>query len=298
MIHSSSSKFLSGASTSRLSTAQSTRQAALSRTVSSKSGRFSTDDNTEASGEPEEDEPDEETQIDEEIQKRFDLIHTNIFSKIHFESALKVSNQYRHNLEHNGPTFCYSEVNPQSFLKLLVCLVDFDVEFRENANFVDIGCGVGKTLVVAALLNQFKRIIGIELVPSLFRKTQDTVKRFITNYRTPMDQSDIELWQGDGTFMDWSFVTLAYVQATNFDRSMMERISAIADRMEVGSVIMVVNNRLTNETHFDIVGITEVEYVYDKMTVFLYKRNSVAEIKSVEKVKARLTSILDRQYVI
>lgn len=185
--------------------------------------------------------------VSEELQKRYQLVDENIFCHYHPQTAVDISNSYRWIFEkennHNSSTFCYNEVFPFAFLQLLIRLEDYGIEFGEEPHFVDLGSGVGKTLVVASLLNKFKRVIGIEIVPGLFRKGQDIVKKFNSYYRTPMDQSDIELWLGDGTNMDWSFASLVYIQATNFDEIMMNRISEMADRLAPGSVVILINNR-------------------------------------------------------
>jgi SAM-dependent methyltransferase len=211
--------------------------------ISSKSTSLVEDDDEDSQHE------DETTQatVSDELQKRYQLVDENIFCHYHPQIAVNISNSFRETLDkelnNSSTTFCYNEVYPYAFLQFLVRLGDYGIEFCEEPHFVDVGSGVGKTLVIASLLNKFKRVIGIELVPGLYRKSQDIIKKFNAYYRTPMDQSDIELWFGDGTFMDWSFVSLAYIQATNFDEQMMIRISAMADRLAPGSVVILINNR-------------------------------------------------------
>ncbi len=195
----------------------------------------------------EEEEGQTQATVSEELQKRYNLVNENIFAHHHPQHAINISNNYRWGCEMETTmdfsTLCYNEVNPFAFLQLLIRLEDYGIEFGEEPHFVDVGCGCGKTLVVASLLNKFKRVIGIEIVPGLYRKCQDVVKKFNSYYRTPMDQSDIELWFGDGANMDWSFVSLAYIQATNFDEGMMHRISLMADRLSAGSIVILINNR-------------------------------------------------------
>jgi hypothetical protein len=201
----------------------------------------------DVSEEEEEEDAKSAAEISDELEKRFHLVDENIFKHFHPQISLDISNSFRTGLEkqkiRKANTFCYSEVHPYAFLKLLVSLEDYNVEFGEDAHFIDIGSGTGKTLVVVSLLNKFKRVVGIELVPGLHKRAQDVVKRFNTNYRTPIDQSDIELLNVDALNIDWSFASLVYIQATMFDEDMMKQICVKANSLASGAVLIVINNR-------------------------------------------------------
>jgi hypothetical protein len=177
------------------------------------------------------------------VLQRFLLVQKEIFSLIKLESSVSLSNQFRYNHDWTDSTLCYNEVDSSSFLFLLSSLKDFDIGFNENAVFVDVGCGIGKTLVIVAILNTFSRIIGIEICDGLCKKSVESVRAFTMNYRSPLDQSDIEVIEGDGTFIDWSFADLVFICATSFSVEMMERITKMANKMNSGSVLILINRR-------------------------------------------------------
>lgn len=177
------------------------------------------------------------------VLQRFLLVEKEIFSSITLESSVSLSNQFRYSHDWTDSTLCYDEVDSSSFLYLLSSLKDFDIGFNENSVFIDVGCGIGKTLVIVAIMNTFSRVLGIEICDGLYKKSVETVRAFIMNYRSPLDQSDIEVIEGDGTFIDWSFADLVYIRATSFSYEMMERITNLASKMNSGSVLILINRR-------------------------------------------------------
>lgn len=177
------------------------------------------------------------------VLQRFVLVEKEVFSTTPMEMAVSLSNQFRYAHDWTDSTLCYDEVESISFLKLLCSLKDFDIGFNENSVFVDVGCGIGKTLVIVAIMNTFSRVIGIEICDGLYRKSVEIARSFTMNYRSPLDQTDIEVLEGDGTFIDWSFADLVYIRATSFSVEMMERINKIANNMNSGSVLILINRR-------------------------------------------------------
>jgi len=67
------------------------------------------------------------------------------------------------------------------------------VEMREGEDvFVDMGCGMGRVLVLAAQY-RFQKIIGVEVSAELARQA----RRNIANCRIPLACRNIEIWTGD-----------------------------------------------------------------------------------------------------
>lgn len=178
------------------------------------------------------------------VKIRLERLQESIFTKLWSDQASSSSLSYSASLnEEARSTVLYSEVDTLAFLSLIESLKDFDLGFSEDAVFVDLGCGPGKTLIIIGLLNVFKRAIGIEIVEPLYRQALDTIKTFTKNYRTPVDLTDIEVLCGDGAFYDWNFASLIYMQATCFNEQMMDRITLQAGKLKPGSVIIIINNR-------------------------------------------------------
>lgn len=187
---------------------------------------------------------DEDGKEIELLKGKLRTVCEDIFSAEAHSETVKISiSSTSHCKAEEAATLRYAEVDAESFLDLIRGLKDFDVGFQEDACFVDVGCGPAKTLVTMSLLNIFKRAIGVEINTSLARRAYDSVKKYNKSYRSPVDVTEMEIVTGDGTYYDWSFASLVYIQATCFSEEMMIRLTDIADKMKPGAVLIVVNNR-------------------------------------------------------
>lgn len=250
---------------------------------------------------------------------RLETIQESIFTEFWSGQASSTSQSYSASLDEKvRSTVLYSEVDSLAFLSLIENLKDFDIGFPEDAIFVDLGAGPGKTLIMIGLLNVFKRAIGIEIVEPLYRQALDTIKAFTKNYRTPVDLTDMEVLCGDGTFYDWSFASLVYMQATCFNEEMMDRITFLAGKLKPGSVLIIINNRfffslhnvfkrvwtcqviacfrLLKEANFDLVGILSVKYSFGNATAFVYRKSGIGDYQDAVRIKENLDSILQLRY--
>jgi SAM-dependent methyltransferase len=190
-------------------------------------------------------EEDEEA-VDEEInlEDKFKLIERDMFTDKFFQETLLISNKFINaHRSDQSPSLSYTEVSFFSFLSLILSLKGMNIGFEENATFVDVGCGPGKTLVVVSLMNIFKRAVGIDIMEGMLKKAQDTINYFTRKFRSPVDLTEIEVLLGDGTHYNWSFANLVFIQATCFNEAMMLRINNIANKMRVGTVLILVTNR-------------------------------------------------------
>lgn len=180
-------------------------------------------------------------------QERLLLLEEQLLHRYTVQDGIQWSRTERAQLKLGRPadadTLVYSEVLLPSFVELIHSLKEHDISFPDNAVFVDVGSGLGKLLIAVSMLKQFKRAIGIELLSSLHRKAVELQALFAKNFRNPLDQCEVELMHGDGTYVNWSYANLVLIHATNFDGDMMKRITDIAQKMLLDSVLMVINNR-------------------------------------------------------
>ena len=120
--------------------------------------------------------------------------------------------------------------------------------------FVDVGAGVGKALIIAAVCHEWDECVGLEILPDLAAAG----KMLCTRYREVIRKSDsasatklsdtsmcrIDLAHIDATRVDWSTATCVFINATCFTSSLMERLSSIADRMAAGTWAITITRKL------------------------------------------------------
>jgi len=122
--------------------------------------------------------------------------------------------------------------------------------------FYDLGSGLGKAVILAFLLHDFSKLVGIELLEALHRhnphgfslashnpalRSQDLAKSaddLILKYRDQVhvtlpegsapasrEHERMSLIEGDFLEMDWSDADVVYANATRFDEPLMAAIS-------------------------------------------------------------------------
>lgn len=175
---------------------------------------------------------------------RLEAVRKDIFHELFYTETIRANKEFIKTHDRSiSSTLQYAEVDAESFLTLIQSLKDFDIGFTEDAVFIDVGCGPGKTLVIMAIMNVFQRAIGVDINPFMTKLTGEVIKKYNRSWRSPVDLTEMEVVTGDGTFYDWSIAQLVYIQATCFNEDMMQRITTMADKMKPSSILILVNNR-------------------------------------------------------
>ena len=149
-----------------------------------------------------------------------------------------------------------------------------------GGRFVDVGAGLGKTLVAAAVCHNWDECVGLEILPDLVASG----KMLCTRYKEIMSNAvghgaaaaaaiRLEIVAADATGVDWSTADCVFINAMCFHAKLLERISAIADRMEAGTWAITVTRRLPsaewailNQQTFTIAsGGSGTYYIHRKM---------------------------------
>lgn len=190
-------------------------------------------------------------------------------------------------------TFSYGEI-PFSSVEALFLIVQRVVAQRKrrvgvtvpsangiedpfSGEFVDLGSGTGKMLAAAALLGNFKRCVGIELVPALHEEAVNL-----------MGDSDTCVWKdairpslcpvragctkmhplcGDLTRIDWtrpdstggtkdSQVSFVYACSTMFTPNLMQAIAARAGSLARGAIVVTLTKPLFTDDQLPELKVT------------------------------------------
>lgn len=120
----------------------------------------------------------------------------------------------------NEFTFIYGEMPFYTFAAILETC-----ELESGGVFMDLGSGTGKVVCAAALLHDFERCIGIELLPSLYQCSCEVQQR--------LHDERVQFKQEDYFDTDISQATVVYLNATGlFDdqwQAMQEKLLCLPD---------------------------------------------------------------------
>ena len=122
----------------------------------------------------------------------------------------------------NDSSLVYGEIDFVSFAEIFATIKS-RYNFPQDGMFYDLGSGVGKAVIAAALLHPFQECIGIEKLGSL----HDAAVRLKDQYSALSLPTKVSFYNTDIFEYDWSDASFLFANSTCFDFEMMARIGNI-----------------------------------------------------------------------
>ncbi|DAZ96595.1 TPA: hypothetical protein N0F65_000161 [Lagenidium giganteum] len=204
-------------------------------------------------------------------------LHRDLF-KDHPEVAVKkVSRLEREAKELPNRSLVYGEIPFESVAEIFTLMrTNFGALLERGGNFYDIGSGCGKVTIAAALLHDFSKCCGIEVIPdrtSIALQILD-VWRYQSIDKLPSQKADIDIGfvKGDASKMDmWKDATLVFCNSTCFSDSLLQAISNAADSLREGCYFVTVTKPLVS-TRWKTVLEQKFQMSWGKATVIIQKK--------------------------
>ncbi|MFA6037722.1 MAG: hypothetical protein WC748_06370 [Legionellales bacterium] len=134
--------------------------------------------------------------------------------------------------------YIYGEINYKSFIKLLD-----QCEINKESIFYDLGSGVGKAVVCAALLYDFKKTCGIEQLELLHNSAISIQQSELLKNKT------IHFIQADLLTSDWSEANIIFINASAFIADFWQNILEKLKQLKPGTQIIIISKLLPSD-HF------------------------------------------------
>jgi hypothetical protein len=195
--------------------------------------------------------------------KILDKLYQNI-------NGMEISLTDRQRLKTDDPSFTYGEA---TFPSIAVSLAI--AEPKAGEVFYDLGAGAGKAVFCSALLNDWKKCRGIELLPALYECTQTLLTQLKqmpeAQQYFPNSLENIEFIQNDIMKADFSDADIVYMNATTFAPDMWETLTRKLEALKSGTRIIVLTKRL-NKEKFELIQETSLPMSWGMNSVMIYKR--------------------------
>lgn len=171
----------------------------------------------------------------QELYKPFDIL------------AHKRSAEQRDLEFHGNKSLVFGQIDPKGFSELLSF-----IKPSCGQTFVDLGSGIGKAVLLAALLYPTLRCIGVERLSSLVDLSHEVYEKglrqfaFLQNTQTSFfcdDLFDFDLSQAD----------LIWVSATCFDEELMYRLHIKLEEVKLGTKLMCLSKGI-DSPHWQLIG--------------------------------------------
>ncbi|KAG3172615.1 hypothetical protein PI124_g1791 [Phytophthora idaei] len=177
--------------------------------------------------------------------------HAELFAEFPEFEVKKVSRLEREKKELANRSLVYGEIPFETVDAIFQLMrTQFGVLLDKGGNFYDIGSGCGKVVMAAALLHDFSKCCGIEVLDGLHSVALKVLDRwrFEMLDSLPATKVDVDVGfvKGDAVKRPdiWRDATLVFCNSTCFSDSLIQAISTEADQLAVGSYFVTVTKPL------------------------------------------------------
>lgn len=199
-----------------------------------------------------------------EIEQQ-DALFDEVFSKFTYNDSCSASKLDRKNFT-SHMSLTYGEISSMKPLRCMLDLIRQRGGLPAGGRFYDLGSGIGRPVVAAAILHNFDECTGIEILPSLHAIAEKAKDHFLelrpecpTSLRVVCG-SMFNTSCSSGTAVDWTDGDVVYANSTCYDDDMVAELSALGAGMRPGSHFITLSRtlqpsdgfRLLDERRFDM----------------------------------------------
>jgi hypothetical protein len=178
-----------------------------------------------------------------------------IFEKFAYKTSCDTSLAERKTIQKHI-SLTYGEISSiHPLKKMFECISVHGGFSKSGGKFYDLGSGIGRPVVAAAVLHNFDRCVGIEILSGL-HKIAEKVKMEYGSI-CPNSPTVLDFICGsilDANVVDWTDGDVVYANSTCFDDSMMSELSTLGSRLRVGAYFITLSTPLKESDGFVVIN--------------------------------------------
>lgn len=199
----------------------------------------------------------------------------------------------------------YGEVKFESLASALSCHCDM----KSKNIFYDVGSGSGRGVFCAALCHDFKKLVGLEIVPGLNTAAQRQLEHYKTVVLPKLTEEaktegknltpqEIEFKCEDFRKVDWSEADVVWANSTCFGTDLMAHLSRYSEKMDINTYFITLTQKLQSK-HWELINGGELMPMsWGSATIYVWKKikppnkeigDPAAELAAAEKEKEKET---------
>mmetsp|Transcript_44512 Transcript_44512/g.71540 ORF Transcript_44512/g.71540 Transcript_44512/m.71540 type:complete len:281 (-) Transcript_44512:473-1315(-) len=169
---------------------------------------------------------------------RLGSVAKKIFAKHTTASSRMASLKERNILGLTHHNFYYTEVGFSCMAEIFWGIIP---RMPRNGVFYELGSGSGRPLVAAALLHQFEKCVGIEILQDLVHISRQVIGHFVPENRDKeiskyVNENTVRVINTDFKEIKWAEeADVVFVNCSSFDDKLRKYIGSTAEKMKPGS---------------------------------------------------------------
>jgi len=161
----------------------------------------------------------------------------------------KASSKERDEKEMSASTLVYGEIRFDPYAVTIEKIKKWYGGLQQPGGiYYDIGSGTGKPTFAAALLHDFDKAYGVEILEGLHKISVSLLERWNKAIRPQLSEAkqktDIKFICGDAIAYDFSDADLCFANSTCFDSKLMQQLAQAAQKMKKGSFFITFTKEL------------------------------------------------------
>jgi len=212
--------------------------------------------------------------IDGAVVDRLDRQWAALFTDCSTSVAKSLSQAEKKDKNLTGLSLVYGEVLFTSLARVILKYVPL----KPNMIFYDVGSGSGRGVFLAALLHNFKRCSGIEILHSLYSASTEVLKKYESDFapksadgKAAKDAVEVTLSHSDFRLKDFSDADLIFANSTCFDEQLMNDLARCCENLRAGAVVITLTKGL-NSTHFQVLESKQYPMSWGMATAITQKK--------------------------
>lgn len=181
-----------------------------------------------------------------------------------------LSSAARAKLHLSSTEYVYGEILPETFQIILE-----KAHVADNELFYDLGSGVGKAVLWAALSFPFKKAVGIELIEDIHQASKAVLKNYQEQVRPllPLEKQsqEVDFIQADFCEVDLSNADVLFIHATCFTDDTMNRLVRHLTSLKPGARVITATKHISSPA-FELIHSKFYRMGWGEANIYIYKR--------------------------
>eukprot|EP00954_Amorphochlora_amoebiformis_P008442 655626-Amorphochlora_amoeboformis.AAC.1 len=185
------------------------------------------------------------------LDRKHSTFFIPLFAFIPYEVSIgkKASSKERDEKQLGASTLVYGEIRFEPYGITIEKIKKWYGGLKKSGGvFYDIGSGTGKPTFAAALLHDFDKACGVEILEGLWKISNTLLDRWDKairpNLPKPKRDMDVKFFHSDATTHDWSDADLCFANSTCFDSKLMQQLAQAAHSMKKGTFFITFTKEL------------------------------------------------------
>ena len=146
----------------------------------------------------------------------------------------------------------------------------------QDSIFFDCGSGIGKAMVIASLLYPFKKLVGVEELPSLANSSKELLNQFCSQMlkKYPgVSIPAIEVLQDSFVNVELASADVIFAHSSCYDETLMNSLKSNVEMLKNDAYIITLTKQLIHP-QLECIHKGFHKMGWGSPTVFIYKKNS------------------------